>query len=148
MTRFLITHLAIALFALQNFVFCCGHVHANDGEESSSCQPHVHFHEHDGHHHHHGDDHGHHHHHHSEPDENQQNEQPNSHDCSITALKQLAIVPNTEIWPAAVEASDQSPIFVQLPNFSPVNPMVKQLANHFYWHQSCSISLQVCALII
>ena len=149
MTRNLITNFVIALFALQNLVFCCGHVHPKDSEETSGCQsPHVHFHAHS----HHGHTHAHHHHHHhhdGQPFDERTDQNQHSHDCSIAALKLPAIIQNRDSLPTLNELIVENLVFARLSGIcSPIKLVDERPAIHCHWHQSCSIILQVRALII
>lgn len=143
MIRTFITVVVIALFVLQNFVYCCGHVHASD-RESDQCRPHFHFHDHHGH------DHCDHHHHEDGSKHDQRSGHEDPHDCFITTLKQDAIIPDSNAWLSDLDFDFYTIVAtvsrLHEPSQRPATNLIR-LSKHLYWYQTGAIYLQLCALL-
>ena len=134
----------VTALLVQNFVFCCGHVHVDD-QNSNESRRHVHLHGHD--HVHHGHDH-HHHHHGDESDDSQPIEEDNSHDCVIASTRMDAIIQNvTEIQSLADCFSYVRDLYPQLETSSRSFGQAAWRCHHQFWYQTSAIHLQICALL-
>lgn len=142
MIRTVISAVVIALFVLQNLVFCCAHVHTSAGE-SRHCRPHVHLHTHHGH----GHDHSHHHPHDDGHDHDRKGNHDDPHDCVITSSKQDAIIQDSTRLLPDFHICGMLEIGALYDTSPGVDNCRIRLSKHLYWLLSNDIHLQLRALL-